>query len=94
MGGGVLWGGGAQDEHVGRIVAERDAVFFKGEDDAAAEFAEDAVALVGANADLDGIGDGAALDLVDAEDVGVGDGDVFEGRSRCGLRRLVCRGER
>ena len=53
--------------------------FFEGEDDAAAEFAEDGVALVGADADLDGIGDGAAFDLVDAEDDGVGDGDVFEG---------------
>ncbi len=76
------WGGGvgsAEDEHVGGIVAEGDAVFFEGEDDAAAEFAEDAVTLVGADADLDRVGDGAAFDLVDAEDVRVGDGDVFEG---------------
>ena len=75
------WGGGvgcAQDEHVGGVVAEGDAFFFEGDDDAAAEFAEDAVALVGADADLDGVGDGAAFDLVDAEDDGVGDGDVFE----------------
>ena len=75
-GGGV---GGAEDEHVGGIVAEGDAVFFEGEDDAAAQFAEDDVALVGADADLDGIGDGAAFDLVDAEDDGIGDGDVLEG---------------
>ena len=77
------WGSGvgsAQDEHVGRIVAQRDAIFFEGKDDAAAEFAEDAVTLVGADTDLDRICDGAAFDLVDAEDVGVGDGDVFEGR--------------
>src|ERR1700679_4005646 len=80
------WGGrvgrlveGAEKEHVGGVVAERDAVFFKGEDDAAAELAEDWVALHGAGADLDGIGDGAAFDLVYAEDVGVGDGDVFVG---------------
>jgi hypothetical protein len=76
------WGcriGSPQDEHVGGIVAEGDAFFFEGEDDAAAEFAEDAVALVGADADLDGIGDGAAVDLVDAEDDGVGDSDVFKG---------------
>ena len=76
------WGGGvgcAEDEHVGGVVAEGDAVFLEGEDDAAAELAEDAVALVGADADVDGIGDGAAFDLVDAEDDGVGDGDVLEG---------------
>ncbi len=30
------------------------------------------------DADLDGIGDGAAFDLVDAEDDGIGDGDVPE----------------
>src|ERR1700710_468600 len=76
------WGcrvGCAEDEHVGGVVAEGDAFFFEGQDDAAAEFAEDAVALVGADADLDGIGDGAAVDLVDAEDDGVRDSDVFEG---------------
>ncbi len=77
------WGrrvGCAEDEHVGGVVAEGDAVLFEGEDDAAAEFAEDAVALIGSDADLDGVGDGAAFDLVDAEDDGVGDGDVFEDR--------------
>jgi len=71
--------GCAQDEHVGGVVAERDAIFFEGDDDAAAEFAEDTVTLVGSDTDLDGVGDGAAFDLVDAEDDGVGDGDVFEG---------------
>src|SRR5258708_32228871 len=71
-------GGGAEDEHVGGVVAEGDAFFFEGEDDAAAQFPQDDVALVGVDADLDGIGDGAAFDLVDAEDDGIGDGDVFE----------------
>ena len=64
--------------------------FFEGEDDAAAEFAEDAVALVGADADLDGIGDGAAVDLVDAEDDGVGDGDVLEGGLVADCAGKVC----
>ena len=76
------WRGGVRgtdDEHVGGVVAEGDAVLFEGEDDAAAQFAEDAIALVGADADLDGIGDGAAFDLVDTEDGRVGDGNVFEG---------------
>ncbi len=63
------------------VVAERDAVSFEGDDDAAAEFAEDAVALVGPNTDLDGVGDGAAFDLVYAQDDRVCDGDVFE----CGV---------
>ena len=71
--------GAAEDEHVGRIDAERDAVFFEGEDNAAAKLAEDGVALVGADTKLDGIGDSAAFDLVDAEDVGVSDGDFFVG---------------
>jgi hypothetical protein len=77
------WGsgvGGAEDEHVGGIVAQRDAIFFEGEDDAATQFAQDNVALVGADAELDGVGDGAAFDLVDTENVGVGDGEIFEGR--------------
>src|SRR5260370_15508018 len=71
-------GGGVGDEHVGGVGAEGDAFFFEGEDDAAAQFPQDDVALVGVDADLDGIGDGAAFDLVDAEDDGVGDGDGFE----------------
>ena len=71
--------GGAENKHVGGVVAERDAVFFEGQDKAAAQLAEDAIALIGADADLDGVGDGAAFDLVDAEDDWVGDGDVFEG---------------
>jgi hypothetical protein len=79
LGGWGSWVGGAQDEHVGGVVAEGDAVVFEGEDDPAAEFAEDTVALIGANADLYRVGDGAAFDLVDAEDDGIGDGDVLEG---------------
>ena len=35
--------------------------------------------MIGADADLHRVGDGAAFDLVDAEDDGVGDGNVFEG---------------
>jgi len=70
---------GAEEEQVGGVVAEGDAIFLEGEDDAAAEFAEDGVALHGAGAELDRVGEGAAFDLVDAEDVGVGDGDVFVG---------------
>ena len=76
------WGGGvgsAENEKVGRVVAEWDAVTFKGQDDTASEFAENAVALVGTDADLDGVGDGTAFNLVDAQDDGVGDRDVFEG---------------
>jgi hypothetical protein len=75
------WGcrvGRAEDEHVGGIGAEGDAFFFEGENDAAAKFAEDAVALVDAHADLDGVGHGAAIDLVDSGHDGVGDSDVFE----------------
>ena len=59
---------GSEEKHVGGVVAEGDAVFFEGEDDAAAEFAEDAVALVGADAELNEVGDVAAVDLIDAED--------------------------
>lgn len=66
------------DQHVGGD-AEGDALFLEGEDDAAAEFAEDAVALVGADASVDEVDDFAAADIVDAEDFGVGDGDVLEG---------------
>ena len=58
---------------------ERNLFFVEGHEDAAAEFAHDAVALVDHNADVDGVDDFVAADLVDAEDVGVGDDDVFEG---------------
>ena len=92
--GGAVGLGCAQDEHVGGIVAERDAFFFEGEDDAAAQLAEDGVALVGADADLDGIGDGAAFDLVDAEDDGIGDDDVFEGGVVADVGGDVCGGRR
>ena len=67
------------DEHVGGVGAEGDAVLFEGLEDAAAEFAEDGIFLVDADADADGVGDDAAGDGVDAGDVGVGDGDLFEG---------------
>ena len=53
-----------EDEHVGGVVAEGDAFALECEDDAAAQLAEYAVALVDADADLDGVGDGAAFDLV------------------------------
>ena len=52
------------------------------------------IALVGADADLDGVGDSAAFDLVDAKDDGVGDGDVFEGGVVADLgRRLPEQGD-
>ena len=77
------WGGGVwfllHEEHVGGD-AEGNALFLEGEDDAAAQFAEDWVALIGADANVDGIDDFATVDLVYAENVGIGDGDVFEGR--------------
>jgi hypothetical protein len=73
-------GGHLEDQHVGGVVAQGDAVFFESDDDTTTEFAEDAVALVGADTDLDGVGDGAAFDLVDAKNNGVGDCDVFEDR--------------
>src|SRR3984885_16364308 len=81
------WVGGAEDEHVGGVGAERDAVFFKGEDDTAAEFAEDRVPLIGTDTELDRISDGAAFDLVDPEDDGIGDSDVFVGRS---VAHMIC----
>ncbi len=74
--GGGIWS--AQDKHIGRVVAEGYAVFLEGQDDAAAEFAENDVALVGVDAELDGVGNGAAFDLVYAEYDWVGDGDVLE----------------
>ena len=67
-----------EDEEI-RRGAERDAGALKGLDDATAEFAEHDVLLIGSNADDDGVGDGAAVDLVDARDGGVGDDDVFHG---------------
>jgi len=66
------------EEHVGGDT-ERDALFLEGEDDAATKLAEDGVALIGADADVDGIDDFAAIDFVYTEDVGIGDGDVLEG---------------
>ena len=71
-------GSGALDDHgaIGR--AEGNLLFVERHQDAAAEFAHDAVALVDHDADVDGVDDLVAADLVDAEDVGVGDDDVFE----------------
>ena len=68
-----------QNEYVGWVVSERDAFALECEDDAAAQFAEDGVALVDTNADLNGVGDGAAFDLVYAQDDGVSDCYVLEG---------------
>jgi hypothetical protein len=70
--------GGLHDEQAG-VGAEGDTAGFEGEDDAAAELAQDAVFLVGADAEVDGVNDGAAVDFIDAEDCGVGDDDVLEG---------------
>ena len=74
------WVGGAlvlQDQcAVG--AAEGDSFFGEGQQDAAAEFAEDAVALVDHDPDVDGIEDFVAADLIDAGDVGVGHDDVLE----------------
>lgn len=76
------WGGRVwfllHDQHVGGD-AEGDAFLLEGEDDAAAEFAEDAVALISADAGVDEVDDFAATNVVDAEDFGVGDGDVLKG---------------
>ena len=58
--------------------AEGDSFFGEGQQDAAAEFAEDAVALVDHDPDVDGIEDFVAADLIDAGDVGVGHDDVLE----------------
>ena len=76
------WSGGIgflHNEQAG-VVAKRDAVGLEGLEDAAAELAEDTVFLVGADTDVDRVDNFAAVDLIDAEDVGVGDDDVFEGR--------------
>ena len=62
---------------VGR--AEGYLLLVEGKQDAAAEFAHDAVALVDHDADIEGVYDLVSADLVDAEDVGVGDDDVLEG---------------
>src|SRR6185437_4818441 len=68
--------GRAQDEHVGRIVPERDALFLKRNNDAAAQLAQNRVALVGADTDLDRISNGTALDFIDAENVRIGNSDI------------------
>lgn len=83
VGGG--WGGGALDDEGAVGGTEGDLLLVEGEQDAAAEFAHDAVALVDHDADVEGIDDLVAADLVDAEDVGVGDDDVLEGLVLAGL---------
>lgn len=79
MGGWFGAGLGLWREDKGGGNGEFDAVFREGAEDAAAEFAEDAVALVSAYTDIDGVGDFAAGDAIDAGYVGVGEDDVFEG---------------
>ncbi len=82
MAGAAGWGGGVgvlHDEHVGGVGAERDSFCLEGLDDAEAQLAEDAVLLVGAHADVDGIEDLAAFDLIDSGNIGVGDDYLFEG---------------
>ena len=71
-------GSGLHDDGAGGV-AEGDPLFGEGDEDAAAEFAQDAVSLVGPDAEVDGVDDFSAVDLVDAEDVGVGDDDLVEG---------------
>ena len=66
--GGVFWL--LHDEHAG-VGAKRNTTRFEEEDDAATEFAEDAVLLIRANFEGDGVEDGAAVDFVDAEDAGL-----------------------
>ncbi len=78
------WGCGVgvgDEEDVVGIGAEGDGVLFEGEEDAAAEFAEDCVFLIDGDTDADGIGDDAAIDGVDAGDDGVGEGYLLE----CGI---------
>ena len=77
VGGG--WGGGALDDEGAVGGAEGDLFLVEGEQDAAAEFAHDAIALVDHDADIEGVYDLVTTDLVDAENVGVGDDDVLEG---------------
>lgn len=70
--------GRTQNEHVGWVIAKWNAFLFKGDDDAAAQFTEDRITLVSPDTDLNRIGDGTTIDLIDAEDDGISDGDVFE----------------
>lgn len=72
--------GCAQDEHVGRIIPQRNALFLKRNNDAAAQFAQDRVALVGADTDLDRISNGTALDFIDAENIRIGNSDISKRR--------------
>jgi len=77
------WRGGVgvlHDKQAVGIRAQRDGVLFERLQDAAAQFAEDRVLLVDADADADRIGDDATGDGVDAGNVGIGDCDLFEGR--------------
>ena len=75
-GGGILLGG-LHDEEAG-VGAEWYAFGFEGEDDAAAEFAEDGIFLIRLDPEIDWVEDGSAIDLVYTKDGWVGDDDVFE----------------
>ena len=68
-----------QDEHVSGVVSKGNTLALECEDDTAAQFAENTVSLIDADADLNGIGNGTAFDLVYAQNDRVGDGDVLEG---------------
>ena len=67
------------DEHVGGIGAQRNAVFFKGLEDSAAEFAEDGVFLVDAHAHADRIGNDTAGDGIYSGNIRIGLCHIFEG---------------
>ncbi len=67
------------DEHIGGVGAEWNAFDLEGLDDTTAQLAKDAVFLIGADPNADGIGDFAAFDLVYAGDVGIGHDNLFEG---------------
>jgi hypothetical protein len=81
--GGLVLGGGCggvgtgHDEGAGGG-AEGDLFALECLKDSAAEFAEDTVALVSHDADVDEVIDFAAVDFVDAEDGGLVDDDLFE----------------
>ncbi len=70
---------GVLEDHGAVGGAEGDVFLAEGQQDAAAEFAHDTVALVDLDADVDGVDDLVTADLVDAEDCGVGDDYVLEG---------------
>ena len=82
------WRGGVgvlHDKQAVGIRAQRDGVLFERLQDAAAQFAEDRVLLVDADADADRIGDDATGDGVDA---GAKIHAADTGRRECRDRRL------